>query len=86
MIQDPPSAWTQTSRSNLRSKTLHHPLLYSPHRFAHIAFLDIAGELIDSVTNFGYRLAKHRGGGTLKVRDLQLHLGAWLIPPLYQAS
>ena len=56
------------------------------HRFAHIAFLDIAGELIDSVTNFGYRLAKHRGGDTLEVRDLQLHLGARLVPPLYQAS
>jgi hypothetical protein len=27
------------------------------------------------VTNFGCRLAKHRGGDTLEVRDLQLHLG-----------
>lgn len=38
--------------------------------------LDIADEFIDSATNFGCRLAKHRGGDTLEVRDLQLHLGA----------
>ncbi|KIM83322.1 hypothetical protein PILCRDRAFT_440317 [Piloderma croceum F 1598] len=36
--------------------------------------LTIADEFIDSVTNFGCRLSKHRGGDTLEVRDLQLHL------------
>lgn len=37
--------------------------------------LDIADEFVDSVTNFGCRLAKHRGAESLEVRDLQLHLG-----------
>ncbi|KAH9036918.1 transcription initiation factor TFIID subunit A-domain-containing protein [Lactarius hengduanensis] len=33
--------------------------------------LDIADEFIDSVTNFCCRLARHRGGKILEVRDLQ---------------
>ena len=37
--------------------------------------LDATHEFIKSVTDFGCRLAKHRGGDTLEVRDLQLHLG-----------
>ncbi|KAH9056558.1 transcription initiation factor TFIID subunit A-domain-containing protein [Lactarius vividus] len=36
--------------------------------------LDIANEFIDSVTNFGCRLAKHRGGNMLEVRESQPQL------------
>ncbi|KAN0123465.1 Transcription initiation factor TFIID subunit A domain containing protein [Russula decolorans] len=36
--------------------------------------LDVADEFIHLVTKFGCRLARHRGGDTLEVRDLQLHV------------
>lgn len=48
--------------------------LYSSRCYDQL-LLDIADEFVDSVTNFGCRLAKHRGGDSLEVRDLQLHLG-----------
>ncbi|KAH9946999.1 transcription initiation factor, partial [Amylocystis lapponica] len=37
--------------------------------------VDIADEFIESVADFGCRLAQHRGSDTLEVKDLQLHLG-----------
>lgn len=63
-------------------------LAHAPHCFSRLyqLLLDIADEFIDSVTNFGCRLAKHRGGDTLEVRDLQLHLGTRTHPSLSTPS
>ncbi|KAH7108377.1 transcription initiation factor TFIID subunit A-domain-containing protein [Auriculariales sp. MPI-PUGE-AT-0066] len=36
--------------------------------------LEIADEFVDSASNFACKLARHRGGDVLEVRDLQLHL------------
>lgn len=37
--------------------------------------LTVASEFLESTTNFGARLARHRGSDVLDVKDLQLHLG-----------
>lgn len=37
--------------------------------------LTVASEFLESTTNFGARLARHRGSDSLDVKDLQLHLG-----------
>ncbi|KAI9226966.1 MAG: transcription initiation factor TFIID subunit A-domain-containing protein [Piptocephalis tieghemiana] len=38
-------------------------------------FLEVADEFIESVSHMACRLAKHRRGDTLEVRDVQMHLG-----------
>ncbi|RKP13680.1 transcription initiation factor TFIID subunit A-domain-containing protein, partial [Piptocephalis cylindrospora] len=37
-------------------------------------FLEVADEFIESVSHMACRLAKHRRGDTLEVRDVQMHL------------
>ena len=65
-------------------------LLSSPSRvhtfLAHTASFRYCRRVYRLGHQIGCRLPKHRGGDTLEVRHLQLHLGAWLIPPLFQAS
>ena len=39
--------------------------------------LDLADDFIYNCTQAACRLAKHRGGDTLEVKDLQLHLGTY---------